>query len=161
MRWRLMTEGDLAAVARLAAKVHPALPEADAVFAERLRLFPPGCRVLVEEDVVAGYVLSHPWAGDPPALDTLIGAIPDRPATYYLHDLALDPAARGLGKARELLQGLGDLAQAQGLGTLSLVAVSGSEPFWSRHGFQPMGAETAAGYGSVAVRMTLRLPATG
>ena len=55
--------------------------------------------------------------------------------TYYLHDLALLPKARGLGAAGDIV-GIA-LAQATvaGFRTASLVAVNNSQPFWQRQGF--------------------------
>ncbi len=44
--WRAMTPGDLPAVLAIADVVHPDYPEDAAIFAERLALYPAGCRVL-------------------------------------------------------------------------------------------------------------------
>src|SRR5919202_5646322 len=93
--WRPAAVEDVAGISAVAAAVHPSHPERDAVFAERLRLFPDGCRVLADGGR-GGDLLSHPWLlGRPPALDTLIHALPARPDTYYIHDLALRPERRG------------------------------------------------------------------
>ena len=40
--------------------IHPNLPESDYVVAERPTLFPKGRLVLVKDDDVCGYTLSHP-----------------------------------------------------------------------------------------------------
>ncbi|MDU3046646.1 GNAT family N-acetyltransferase, partial [Bradyrhizobium sp.] len=98
--WRAMTVDDLASVDVIAARVHPSYPEDHAVFAERLRLHATGCRVLMTGGEIAGYVISHPWhLGEPPALNALLGGLPEAAATYYVHDLALLPDARGSGAA--------------------------------------------------------------
>ncbi len=134
-----MRAADIAAVLTVAARVHPDFPEDAAVFEERLRLFPQGCFVHDSDGAVLAYVVSHPWrAGDPPALNTQLDALPAEPATYYLHDIALLPALRGSGAASRMVARLVGLAEAEKLPTLSLVAVNGSAGFWRRHGFRPV-----------------------
>jgi ribosomal protein S18 acetylase RimI-like enzyme len=87
-------------------------------------------------DSLIGYILSHPWTyGAPPALNSLLGAIPMPPNTYYIHDIALLPQARGTGAANIVVAQLIDLAASLGLPNLSLVAVNDSVGFWQRHGF--------------------------
>ncbi|MGJ4929261.1 GNAT family N-acetyltransferase [Bradyrhizobium sp. HKCCYLS2038] len=132
-----MATDDLAGVDAVAARVHPDFPEDHAVFAERLRLHPAGCRVLsMAGDTIAGYVISHPWElGRPPALNVLIGSLPGDVSTYYIHDLALLPELRGSGAASEIVRQLVRHARELGLPSLSLVAVSGSTPFWAKQGF--------------------------
>lgn len=131
-----MTAGDLAAVGRIAAVVHPLFPEDDAVFAERLALAPAGCLVLEDAAGPAGYAIGHPWrARDFPPLDTLLGALPADAEAFYIHDVAILPEARGSGAAGAVARRLIAHAAALGLGELSLVAVNGSAPFWARHGF--------------------------
>ena len=132
--WRPMRPVDLPAAERIAAVVHPDFPEDETVFAERLALYPEGCRLLVGEGEALGYAITHPWRrGEPPALNSLLGALPARPDTYYIHDLALLPGARGGGAAGRLVTLLAE--QARGLPGMSLVAVNGSVPFWRRQGF--------------------------
>jgi len=132
-----MTIDDLAAVDAIAARVHPAYPEDRAVFAERLRLHPDGCWVLATPGPgIAGYVISHPWhLGEPPALNVLLGRLPAPASTYYIHDLALLPAARGSGAAGSIMAQLVRQARQLGLPSLALVAVNGSAAFWTKQGF--------------------------
>ncbi|MCA0318366.1 MAG: GNAT family N-acetyltransferase [Proteobacteria bacterium] len=160
--WRGLTATDLDAVARIAAMVHPAFPEDDAVFAERLALHPAGCRLLIVAGEPAGYAISHPWRlGTLPALNALVGALPAEADTYYIHDLALLPAARGTGAAGALVQDLKRHVLALGLPALSLVAVNDSGAFWRRQGFAEMpagvAAEKLASYGDDARLMTCPL----
>lgn len=160
--WRLMTAADLPAVNMLAALIHPAYPEDDAVFAERLRLYPKGCQVLVQNGKIAAYVVSHPWVDRaPPALNALLGELPARPSTYYLHDIALLPEVRGSGAAMDVLTSLVEQALAERLPSLSLIAVNGSAGFWQRQGFAavPDGppAEKLHSYGADAQFMMRRL----
>ncbi|GHE67249.1 N-acetyltransferase GCN5 [Camelimonas fluminis] len=146
--WRAMAAGDLAEVLKLAAVIHPDYPEDAAVFAERLGLYPQGCMVLETPAAagddpggdaggrLGGYLVSHPWtAGAPPALDSLLGALPPFPALYYLHDLALLPVARGTGAARAAVARAAAVAAQAGLDCLGLVAVNGAAAFWRRCGF--------------------------
>ena len=127
---------DMAAVTHIAAQVHPDYPEDDRIFAERLALYPDGCLLLEMGQQSAGYVISHPWLErQPPALNSLLQALPATPSTYYLHDIALLPAARGIGAASQLIARLMLLAQTSALRTMSLVAVNDSHAFWARHGF--------------------------
>lgn len=158
-----MVTADLAAVLAAAAVVHPDYPEDRSVFAERLRLAPDGCFVLADPDAtepaaargLAGYLVSHPWHADSaPALDTLLGTLPERPGTWYLHDLALLPAARGGGAGAAIVARIAAHARSQGFATMSLVAVGGSAGFWGRQGFSvvehPALAEKLASYGEAA-----------
>jgi hypothetical protein len=88
-----MQKPDLPALLAVADIVHPAYPEDPAVFAERLNLYPEGCLVLEQGGKAMGYAVSHPGAyGAPPALNSLLGALPDKPTTYYFHG---GGAARG------------------------------------------------------------------
>ncbi len=126
---------DLSAVSALSATIHQAYPEDDAIFTERLRLYPDGCHVYAAEKIAA-YVVSHPWrAFDAPSLNSLLGELPAAPSTYYIHDLALAPHTRRTGAATWIVSKLADHAIARGLSTMSLVAVNGSAGFWQRQGF--------------------------
>lgn len=135
--WRPMTATDLSAVMRVAAVVHPAYPEDEAVFAERLRLAPAGCHVLQGADgMLCGYLVSHPWpAGEIPVLNTLLGAVPEASANWYIHDLALLPEGRGAGAAGRIVAEIVRRAGQARFRSLSLVAVNGSTSFWRRQGF--------------------------
>jgi len=145
LNWRPMTPADLPLLLAIADVVHPSYPEDAAVFGERLALFPAGCLVLEphRKDGVGGpgakligYILSHPWTyAAPPALNSPLGALPTPPTTYYIHDIALLPEARGTGAADAIVGQLIKLAETLGLPNLSLVAVNNSVAFWQRHGF--------------------------
>ena len=126
-----MAEGDLKRVVDIAGVCYPNHPEDMDIFVERLRLFPDGCLVLAGDRTLEGYVLSYPWRADAaPPLNALILGLPEIPEAYYLHDLALMPAARGRGHSRTALKRL----PADGL-PITLVSVNGTAPFWERHGF--------------------------
>jgi GNAT superfamily N-acetyltransferase len=160
-----MTEGDLPAIDTLSVRIHPDYPERPDVLAEKLRLFRRGCFVLDSEVKIYGYCFSHPWIiGPPPALDTLIGALPDAPDAYFIHDIALDQPARGRNLTSMLVPSLIDVARSILVDRMMLVAVSGSAPFWTRMGFRTMADEAVqaaarAGYGESAVPMERDLTA--
>jgi ribosomal protein S18 acetylase RimI-like enzyme len=149
--WRQMTETDLPAVQALADRLHPHHPESPAVFAERLALAAAGCRVLVAGEVLLGYAVTHPWTGTaPPPLDALLGSLPARPGAWHIHDIALDPVARGGGHGVAVLRAL---LAASPLPRATLVAIPGTGEYWTRQGFHdaPVGdAATLAGYGTGA-----------
>ena len=134
--WRKMTTGDLHAVLRVAEKIHPDLPESESVYAERLKLFPDGCFVLMVRDEMHGYAISHPIRHQqPPALDSLLGEIAPDADQYYIHDLAVLPTVRNQGLAAK---GIGALLEVAGpYSTTCLISVYGTAPFWARFGFVP------------------------
>ncbi|MEO6395885.1 MAG: GNAT family N-acetyltransferase [Devosia sp.] len=134
--WRAMSFYDLPAVGAIAAEVHPGFFEAPEVLAEKQRLYHPGAYLLEIGERPAGYVLSHPWtSGRLPALNALLGELPEAADTYYLHDIALLPVARRIGAASFIVEALAKHAAAHGFGTMSLVAVNASQSYWERHGF--------------------------
>ena len=157
--WRPMRPADLATVEPLGNAIHQDHPEDPAIFAERLALCPEGCFVLDGPGGLAGYIISHPWRlGQPPALNTLLGALPGDADTWYIHDLALHPNARGTGAAATIIA---ILARAANLPTMSLIAVGRSPAFWARQGFRPapLPAGKLASYGAGASHMVrARIP---
>ena len=165
-RWRAMSIADLPLVNKLAARIHPDYPEDDAVFAERLRLYPQGCRVLEGEHGLVAYIVSHPWRHlEPPPLNALLGALPFQPSTFYIHDLALAPQAQGTGAGARIVASLADHAAASGHSSMSLIAVNGSAGFWQRQGFQavhdPLLESKLRSYGDDARFMSRTLQAPG
>ena len=143
--WRNMSAADLPAIMAAAAEVHPDYPEGEAVFTERLALHPAGCLVLAGGDGIGGYVLSHPWRfGQVPALDSLLGALPEDADAYYIHDLALLPGARGGGAASACVDRLAGHARGSGFMRMALVAVGNSAGFWQRQDFREAHDEALA-----------------
>ncbi|KAH0562323.1 hypothetical protein GP486_002988 [Trichoglossum hirsutum] len=136
--WRGMSASDIEGLVRVADEIHPNLLEGDHVFAERAKLFPDGCLVLVEgdDDQICGYAVSHPIRHRQlPALDSLLGDIAPDATQYYIHDVAVVPRLRGRGLATEGVHRL--LALAHRYPTTCLVSVYGTAPFWRRFGFVP------------------------
>jgi GNAT superfamily N-acetyltransferase len=155
--WRPMRPADIPAIFAVSQRVHVDHPERGAVLAEKFSLFPAGCFVLAVHEEVVGYAFSHPWHGAPPALDTLLGALPAAPSRYFIPDVTLDAGVRGKGYAAAIVPKLVDAARAFGVPRLMLVAVNGAEGFWSQFGFRAVeGAlqrEAQAKYGAGAVAM--------
>jgi GNAT superfamily N-acetyltransferase len=137
MPWRPMTSHDLTRVHVLADAIHVSHPEDPEVLAERQRLYPQGCFILVEDGSAIGYALTHPWRfAEPPPLNRLLGATPSPATTYYIHDVALLPEARGKGYAAQITDRLLAHARKAGFDNLSLVAVNKSQVFWEKTGFR-------------------------
>ncbi len=157
-----MGRSDLSLAEAIAEQVHPALPEDPAVFAERLQLFPSGCLLLAGDSVCSGYAIAHPWRlSRPPPLNTILGQLPDGADTFFLHDLALLPAARGAGYAGIAVRLLAQRARAMGLDAMSLVAAGTSHAFWRHIGFRPLELDgvadaAVATYGASARAMVWR-----
>lgn len=154
--WRPARATDAAAIGALSRALVSAPPERDEVFAERIRLCPEGCLVYGSGDEVAGYLISHPWRRfAPPALGALFGALPPDADSWFIHDLALAPEARGGGAIAAALAGLE--AEARAYPVISLVAVEAAADYWRRRGFAdrstPDMAAKLAGYGPGALYM--------
>jgi ribosomal protein S18 acetylase RimI-like enzyme len=132
--WRPLLPSDINELVRVAAEVHPELPESHQVFSERLALFPEGCLGLIEGDHFCGYAISHPIRQcQPPELDSMLGEIDPGADQYYIHDIAILPALRGRGLASVGVQKL--LAVAERYPSTCLVSVYGTERFWGGFGF--------------------------
>ncbi len=162
LAWLPLAPADLSAVGALANIAHPELPEQEAVFAEKLRLFPPGCRKLEYAGRLVGYGIAHPWlADDPPPLDTLLGALPAAADCLHLHDAVVAPEARGHGYAARYVAEMQLIARAHGLHTLTLVSVYGTHTLWARCGFRirtpPLPPAKLAAYGPTACAMVREL----
>ena len=152
LTWRPMAQGDLDGVVAVARLAFPDHPEDRACFAERLDLNPGGCFVLDGAEGVRGYLVAYPWRRETaPALNSLIGALPDDAEVIYLHDLALHPEARGGGVTGAIVERLAEQAAEDGWPAVALVAVNDAADFWRRHGFQDRAsdalAEKLASYG--------------
>ncbi len=159
-----MAAADLDAVCAVAGTAFPDHPEDREVFADRLALNPGGCFVLAAGDGPArGYLIAYPWGlDDAPALNTVLGRLPDRPDVLYLHDLALAPEARGGGHAARIVERLAADAAQAGWPAIARVAVNQAAPFWARLGFTPRDGpdivRKLASYGGDARYMVREMP---
>jgi GNAT superfamily N-acetyltransferase len=137
--WRKLSGDDIGGLVRVADEVHPELPESDAIFAERVRLFPEGCLALIDDESgeLCGYIISHPiYNRQPPRLNRLLGDIASGADQYYIHDIAILLEVRGHGYAREIIETI--LSVAGRFPTTSLVSVHGTSSFRSRFGFKKL-----------------------
>jgi N-acetylglutamate synthase-like GNAT family acetyltransferase len=152
----------LEAIEKISTLVHPNLPERIQVFAEKLRLYPEGCFVLIQDRTISGYAITHPWIlHDVPELDASLVALPSSPDCLFVHDVALADRARGKGAGTQLMQRLSVLAAKHDIRCLALVAVYQSNVFWARFGFEASSDERLASqlrrYGPAARYMICRL----
>lgn len=153
-----MREDDLAAVSAISDAVHGRFTEPVTVYAERLALYPSGCRVLERDGQAAGYLITHPWHRDqPPKLGGLLGAIPPQANTYYLHDIALLPSARGTGAGKAARDFVMDRARALGFADITLMAIGGAHRFWAAQGFTYVSQAVDPSYGAGAHRMRMAI----
>mgnify|MGYP005985210897 CR=1 FL=1 len=134
--WRHMRAQDIGRVTIVANFIHRDFFEDEAVFRDRFELYPAGCFVFARGDEILGYGISHPWKLDAvPALNAVLGKLPEDASTYYLHDIAILPAARPAGAATRVVELMAAQAEADGFLTMALVAVNGSRGFWEKLGF--------------------------
>lgn len=163
---RPMQPDDLAQVLALQEQAYAGAefePERREVYTNRMALAPQFCLVDVGTDGrLLGYLVSHPWTeGAPPALDAILPRLPQEASCWYLHDCAVDKAAKGRGVAARLHHVALDRAQAQGLRSAALVAVGDAASFWRRLGYRPRElpglAERLRIYGEGATYMERRI----
>lgn len=126
----------------IAEEIHPDLPERMEVYAEKLRLFPPGWLVQVADGTIVGYGVSHPWKlHQVPPLDAFLHELPRDADCLYVHDVAVLPAHRGRRTADSYIESMAAVARSAGIGALTLVSVYGTDTLWSRLGFRTVAAE--------------------
>ncbi len=141
----------------LSERVHPTFYEGEAMFADRLALFPQGCLVLpLADGSLAAYAIAYPVKRfSPPPLDTVLGRLADDADALYIHDVAVAPEWRGRKLADAAIERLLGLAEA--FDAAVLVSVYGTPPFWKRFGFGPVEdaalQSKLASYGDDAVFM--------
>ncbi len=142
LQWRPAALTDIGDIARLSLVHLGPYAEGEEVFAERIALAPEGCFVLVRNREIVGYFCSHPWTRQkPPALHQMLGMIPPEVDCWYVHDVAVDPSARGGGVVAEVCERAFAAAADKGFRTAMLVAVSGAGSYWAKLGFKDMTTE--------------------
>lgn len=134
---RQLQHSDCQSVLAIQSACYPEhLIESPEALLAKCTLSPESCWLAEHDGVAIGYLFSHPWHDkSPPALDHPLTALPANADTFFLHDLAIHPIARGKGIAQDLLQQAMIWAKKQNLHKAMLVAVQGSQSFWQRHGF--------------------------
>jgi hypothetical protein len=156
--WREAALADLAAIGEIAAQIHPDLPERAEVLAEKMRLYPHGCRVLLSGEAIVGYGISHPWRLHRiPPLDDFLRELPADADCLYVHDVAVRPDFRG-GALLSYITTIATLAWSRGTASLALVSVYGTKALWERFGFKEAASDTMlrarlASYGETATYM--------
>lgn len=163
---RPMSAADVPGVLAIQAEAYAGAdfePEQPGVYRDRMALAPDLCLVATDQGgALLGYLVSHPWhTGEPPPLDTELGALPTESGCWYLHDCAVAARAHGQGVAAALYQAAQAIAQARGLRSAALVAVGDAASYWARAGYsvqeRPELAAKLAGYGRGARYMARAL----
>ncbi|WP_303784883.1 GNAT family N-acetyltransferase [Azovibrio restrictus] len=135
---RPMEPADLEQVLAIQAQAYPPeLHESAQVFSGKLRQFPGSNWVAQGDEGLLAYLFAQPALYlHPPSLND-----PGTPVTgadaLHLHDMAVAPAARGLGLARSLVRDCLEWGRRQGLHWATLIAVGDSPAFWAGQGFAP------------------------
>jgi ribosomal protein S18 acetylase RimI-like enzyme len=115
------------------------LSEAPAVLRSRASASPATCLVLEVSQQIAGYVLSLPYPEfhypDLARAEDL-AARPCSSRNLHLHDLVIADGSRRRGLGNLLLQHLTATARSSRYQRISLVAVGGSDTFWSGCGYR-------------------------
>lgn len=152
---RPLSEADLPAVLVLQRAAYgDDYQESARVLARKLELEREACWLAQLGGVAVGYVFAHRWSGEgAPPLHAPLAALPDCADHGFVHDLAVSPAARGLGVAVALFARVRAWSAAAGHRGLRLVALADAVPFWTRHGFSALAADLPAGYGRGACLM--------
>jgi ornithine decarboxylase len=156
-RVRPIADDDWDSIVALEAGVYTGsdLSEDRAALESRGRASPSTSFVLDDGERIAGYLLALPYPMFRyPDLTRVEGDVVAS-ANLHLHDLVIGDDFRGTGLARRLLRHLDETARSQRYERISLVAVGGSDPFWSAHGYRPHPEVTLpASYGADAVYMS-------
>lgn len=169
VRVRRIAEGDWDGIVALESEAYSGLglSEGPAALRSREAASPGTCAVLDVGSRLAGYLLALPYPAltypdlertEEPTVPTLPTAPPGDPH-LHLHDIVIVAELRRRGLAQRLLRHLVLTARAGGYERISLVAVGGSERFWSARGFavHPE-VPSPAGYGANAVYMSQAVP---
>lgn len=94
------------------------------------------CITAVVGNEIAGYFFSVPTDFyEPPVFNSTQHILNSTPDCLYLHDLSVDPKFRGMGIGSLLLERLHEKAKEKSLNKLSLIAIDGLVPYWSKNGF--------------------------
>ncbi|MGV9880240.1 GNAT family N-acetyltransferase [Streptomyces sp. NPDC003006] len=137
------------------------LSEGRAALKSKAHASPATCFALDLGGRLVGYLLALPYPAS--AYPDLRGT-EEEPApasrNLHLHDIVIAEDLRHRGLARHLLNRLTMTARSHGYEQISLVAVGGSDTFWSARGFTAgQGAVRPAAYGPTAVYMSRAVPA--
>lgn len=130
---------DVPEILRIQAACYNAIvPEDAAAYLNKLHQAPDCAFVLQSAPgQLVAYLFALPIAVDaPPALNSNNYLRSTAANCLYLHDLAIDPAAHGLGLSQPLMAAFFQTARQQNLHFCSLIAIQNSDAFWQRYGFR-------------------------
>ena len=135
---RSMRESDFAAVEKIQATCYGQQLQEDLdSLKAKWRASPHTCFVAQRDEELIAYVFSIPVAQyDVPAWNAEACEISPMADRLYLHDMAVDPKARGSGVSTALLNKILSCAQQMKFEIVQLVAVQDSTQFWCKHGFK-------------------------
>ncbi|WMW81134.1 GNAT family N-acetyltransferase [Undibacterium cyanobacteriorum] len=135
---RAMRVSDFAAVVKIQASCYgQQLQEDLSSLQAKWRASPHTCFVAQRDDEPIAYVFSIPVAQyDLPAWNAETCEISPMADRLYLHDMAVDPNARGSGVSTALLLKILSCAQQMKFESVQLVAVQDSTQYWCKHGFK-------------------------
>ena len=160
IRIRHIADSDWDRIVELEASAYESggLSEGQVVLKSRARASPATCFVLETGQRIAGYMLSLPYpafqypdltrAEEPTARSS-------RSPNLHLHDLVIADGLRRRGFGKQLLQHLTATARSSRYERISLVAVAGSDAFWSANGYHAhLELALPKSYGANAVYMS-------
>ena len=123
--------------------------EAPEVFEQKFMSYPEGCFVY-DAGAIKGYAFSHPGILNcPPKLNDYTDIT--QANDYHIHDVVLLPDERGKNLLDDLMAKIMELAGP--FGTVSLVAVNGTDTHWIRRGFRAVLNIDVSNYSNTAVYM--------
>jgi GNAT superfamily N-acetyltransferase len=122
---------------KIAVQIHSTVQEKPEVFAEKINLFPAGCRALIYENRLVGYGISHLWnLNNIPPLNNFLEKLPENPTCVYIHDVVVLPEMRGQKATDRYIEYIKQLAKENSLKSLALVSLYGTDTFWIKFGFK-------------------------
>ncbi len=157
IRIRQISERDWDGIAALEASTYEesGLSEGRAALESRARASLDTCFVLDAGQRIAGYVLSLPYPVFQFPDLTRAEKLTFRSRNLHLHDLVIAKGFRGRGFGGNLLRHLTLTAASNMYRRISLVAVGGSNAFWSANGYHAHPELTVpSSYGANAVYMS-------
>jgi len=163
---RHITEADWDGIVAIESRAYAALglSEGRAALRSRAEISPSTCFVLDVGSGPAGYLLALPYpALRYPSLERTEEAVvtpQPAPATrnLHLHDIVVAEGLRGRGLGRRLLHHFTMTARSRGYERISLIAVDGSDTFWTARGYTAHPGISPGGYGANAVYMSRAVP---
>lgn len=157
VRIRHISGADWDGITELEAAAYTAneLTEGRAALESKARVSPGTCFVLDYRERTVGYLLALPYPAEAYPDLTRAEQTAFRSSNLHLHDIVIAEGFRGRGLAAKLLVRLDETARAGSYERISLVAVDGTDAFWSANGYRVHdGVDIPAGYGRNAVYMS-------